>query len=153
MFTHYAGILSVYTIVAHGLFVLMLYVIECDRRFTSIFSKTFIAYCTHHHVLVSGDSVEMVFYKERGHCGEGWIGSDTNQDLQSCLDICIADDQCLFVSHWKDRVCAKYSSPDCKFTRTELVTSYKYTTYRKYHKGTCIIIKYFPELSSFAMII
>ena len=71
----------------------------------------------------------MVLYGENGYCLNGEYASDGIKDLQSCVQQCLGEVECLYVSFGKDNDCVRYKNHNCGFFQSN------YVTYQKVRKG------------------
>ena len=82
--------------------------------------------------------MKMELFGENGHCSADHYKSlDTIKDVESCIEKCIADEVCHFMSFNADESCRLYKKGDCKLTVTPESKSYK--TYKKVEKGKNIL--------------
>ena len=78
----------------------------------------------------------MALFEEGGHCTVGYYaGHDNIRDLQTCLDQCLAEDECQYVAFYDQESCSRYGNGSCEFKTNKYATSNLYTTYLKVQKG------------------
>ena len=105
-----------------------------------MFSLTFAAHLKLLNLNVLGSDKEMVLFKKEGHCNIGYYaGWDGIKDLQSCLDRCLAESECSYVSFYANESCSRYKDG----TYGNCGTSSLYTTYKKVLKGMISIVIHF----------
>ena len=79
-----------------------------------------------------GNNMEMEVFGGEGHCSIGYYtGWDNIKDLQSCLNQCLAEDQCKYVSFYEEESCSRYSNFNCGFRSNQFSSSKFYITYQK----------------------
>ena len=84
---------------------------------------------------VLGNKMEMEVFVGEGHCSIGYYaGWDNIKDLQSCLNQCLNDHQCKYVSFYAQESCSRYRNGPCGFTSNQFASSKFYITYQKVQK-------------------
>ena len=78
----------------------------------------------------------MILHGLQRHCNIGYYqGWDGYNDLQSCLEKCLAQAQCGYVSFKSNESCSRYKRGNCELVNDK----YKgYTTFKKIEKGTTL---------------
>ena len=103
-----------------------------------MFSLTFAAHLKLLNLNVLGSDKEMVLFKKEGHCNIGYYaGWDGIKDLQSCLDRCLAESECSYVSFYANESCSRYRNEKCGIM--PFTSSSFYTTYKKVINGMVLI--------------
>ena len=94
----------------------------------------------------------MVLYKGSGICSNGYYaGFDGFNDLQSCLNQCLAEPKCLYVSFAKGSSCSRFKNQNCETSVSHYIhpKAKDFITYLKIKKGTCMALfdlRYFFSL-------
>ena len=85
--------------------------------------------------------MKMKPFGENGHCTtDHYKAFDTIKDVDLCIEKCIADEVCHYLSFNAKKSCMLYKKGDCTLTVTPESKSYK--TYKKVEKGKNIFFRF-----------
>ena len=79
----------------------------------------------------------MVLYGNQGECTNGQYAAEGMPDLPSCVQQCLGEVQCLYVSYWEypnGIKCGRYKSHSCNFK--QIRSRHSIVTYQKVKIGT-----------------